>query len=469
MNVTSASAPSSLSMGERRSLYAAAWIDREGVPLDLIGRSVSVLVIMYVMMNRLISDRFVLPVGISIRLYEVVLVAAAVAWALWMLREPHPFPLGLPGLFGMLAFVLIGLAPFIHATTLSDFQANAAERGLFRLFILATLFIASFHLAFRVREGMRLLGWLVAATAMQAAFGIYEYVTAKPVVFLDAVATSIGLIPDPKSVRGEYEAVFQRLTGEIRAVATAPHPIVLSAVIAVGVLVVVTWLIYAGRRRTAGWVAVAGAIIALALPVTNSRTAFVILMAAAIPFIILHVEQLPKLLLWALPFLLVLGVAFAISPRTPRLLLNSITNPGEDQNTTVRIERFSRVPELVSERPVLGAGYLTHDTNIQLFDNAYNKAIIEFGIVGFAVVISFFLSALAWCWRATTRAGPREVVLPAVGVVAAISLFAAAATFDAWTFDQFFPTCLLLLGLGLGRSSVILHRERESANVGSAR
>lgn len=452
----------------RGSIYHAIWYDRDDVPLDLVGKMVLFLVIAYLILNRLLSDRFVLPVGVSVRLYELVLVALGAAWALWMLREPHPFPLGLVGLFGLLSFAVLALSPFIHATTLSPFQADAAERGLFRLFILSFLFIACFHLAFRLREGMRVLGWLLVVTAFQAAFGIYEFLTAKPVVFLDSVALAIGLIPDPKSVRGEFDSVFLRLSGEVRAVATAPHPIVLSAVIAVGVLVAVTWLLYVRKPRVAAGVALLGAVIGLALPVTNSRTAFVILMAAALPLAVLHIKKLPQMLMWMLPIIGVLVVSFALSPSTPRLLLNSLTNPEEDQNTTVRIERFSRVPELLSERPAIGAGYLTHDTNVQLFDNAFNKAIIEFGVVGFALVMGFFVTALVTCWRGTARARPDEIVLPAVGVVAVISLLAAAATFDAWTFDQFFPTCLMLLGLGLGRSTLILGRERHRAALESA-
>ena len=251
----------------------------------------------------------VLPVGFSVRLYELVLLFLGLAWLIWMIREPHPFPLGLAGLFGLLTFVTLGVAPFLYANSMTTFQADASERGLFRLFILSALFLAAFHLAFRLRAAFVVLAWVLVVTAFQAAFGIYEFVTEKPVLFLDSVATSIGLIPDPKSVRGEYDAVFQRLSGEIRAVATAPHPIVLSAVIALGVLVAVTWLLYVKKPRVAAGVAVLGAVIGLALPVTNSRTAFVILLAAIIPFILLHLRHLPKLVLWALPALLIVGAS----------------------------------------------------------------------------------------------------------------------------------------------------------------
>jgi O-antigen ligase len=114
----------------------------------------------------------------------------------------------------------------------------------------------------------------------------------------------------------------------------------------------------------------------------------------------------------------------------------------------------------MEKHPFVGAGYLTHDPRIQIFDNAYNKALVEFGLIGFAMLILFFLSALVTTWRGTTMADEYEIVLPAVGVIAVLSLLAAGATFDAWTFDQFFPSALILLGVGLGRSAVIFQRER---------
>ncbi len=379
----------------------SVWNDRDDRSLDLIGKTTMVLLITYMIMNRAISDRFVLPVGFSIRVYEVVLVMLLLAWAVWIYSDPHPFPTGLVGLFGLLSFALLATAPFFHTLTASTFQSNASERGLFRLVLFTGLFLAAFHLAFYRRYAFTVLGWLVGATAMQASFALYEFITATPVRFLDAIATSIGLIPDPRSIRGEFVDVFERLGGQIRAVATAPHPIVLSAVVALGVLVVGTWLLHAQSRRTAGWLIIAGTPIVLALPVTNSRTAFVILGITLIPLFVLNVGYLPRIIMMTLPAIMILGVAFAISPGTPRLLLNSITNPGDDQNTTVRIERFSRVPELLSERPLVGAGYMTHDPGIQIFDNAYNKGVIEFGVLGFAAVISFFFSALVTGWRAT--------------------------------------------------------------------
>jgi len=431
----------------------------DDVPTPAIGKVVFGLIVTYIVMNRLIADRFVLPLGTSIRLYEVVLVLVGFFWVLWMITEPHPMPYGMPGVTGLILVVVVGLAPFVHALSLNAYEANGAERGLFRMVVFVTLFLACYHIALRLKQAMTLLAIVIASTVGQAAFALYEFVTQQPVKLLDDLATSIGLIPDPLSVRLELDGVFHRTSGLYRAVTTAPHPIVLSSVIAVGVLLCGVWLLYTNRLRGRIWLGIAASLLLIGLPLANSRTGYVILVALAIPVAFLVIEKLPSLILWSIPLILAGAIAFAVSPETPRLLLNSFTDPGDDPNTVVRIERFQRLPELIDERPYLGAGYLTFDPQIQFFDNAYNLALVELGIIGLASVLMFFFSCLVRCWVGTIHASRREAMLPIAGVIGVLALLAGGATFDAWTFDQFFPTCLILIGLGLGRSAVILRRD----------
>jgi hypothetical protein len=156
----------------------------------------------------------------------------------------------------------------------------------------------------------------------------------------------------------------------------------------------------------------------------------------------------------------VFGVAFAISPQTPRILLDSVTRSSQDENTQIRIEQYDQIPELLAPRPILGAGYLTLDPDIQIFDNAYLTGLIEFGILGLVFTLWWFLLALVRCWAAARSAMAWEKVLPISGALAVTALLAGSATFDAWTFDQFLPTCLIVLGLGVGRSDVIGRRAR---------
>jgi O-antigen ligase len=446
---------------------AGTWDALDDVPLDLLGRTVFVLIVVYLIMNRLIPDRFVLPLGISIRPYEIVLVLLGLAWVTWLVVEPKPFPVGLVGLLGAAVFAVIGVAPFLHALNVDRYQANGADRGIFRMFIFAALLLASFHIAFRVAAGMRLLGWVVAATVLQGAVALFEFVTARSVPLLEGLAPAVGLVLDPRGLRGAREVAYQRLTGDFRAVATAPHPIVLSAVIALAIMVVAMWLLHSDERRQQVWLAISAGILMLALPVANSRTGFVILGVAAVPLVVLGLTRASRIVFWSIPMMAALMASVVVSPSTPRLLLNSITNWGQDQNTTVRLARFSRIPELLDDRPFLGAGYLTHDPSIQIFDNAYNLWLIELGIIGLAVFLAFLVAAIVTCWRAARMATHAERMLPIAGVIGVLCLLIGGATFDAWTFDQFLPTALILVGLGLGRSAIILHRAR--AEDGAAR
>jgi O-antigen ligase len=418
---------------------------------------VLVLIVFYLVLNRVIPDRFVLPFGTSVRVYELVLVLILGAWALWMVVDPLPFPDGLLGLTSLGLLVVLGLAPFLSAMDMTQYQANGAQRGLVRVVLFAGLFIGSYHVASRLRSGRVLLYWVLGLTALQALLSVWEFLTATPLFLFDDLATSIGLIPDPNSIRSEFD-LFTRLTGEVRAVTTAPHPIVLSAVVSLGVLISAGWMLNEQGNKNRKWLILTTAILVIGLPVTNSRTGFVILVVAAIPFLILSSRNLVRMIPWSLAAALVFAAAFAVSPQTPRLLLNSFTNPGEDPNTQVRIERFARLPELISDRPYIGTGYLTHDPGIQIFDNAYNLALVETGFVGLALFVLFFLLILGRCWSAFRLASEREGALPFAGVAASIALIVGGATFDAWTFDQFFPTALIIMGLGTGRAAVIQRR-----------
>ncbi len=427
-------------------------------PLGVIGRSVYAVVVAYLILNRLIADLYVLPIGLSLRPYEALLAILLGLWALWMVVEPKPLPMGTLGLTAFALFVIFGAAPFFWALTFTVFESNGAERGIFRLFMFSGLFLASFQLAFRLQSGKKLLGWVVALTTGQTLVALYEFITKEPVGFFQNLALGMGLEFDPRSLRPEVTEVFQRITGEIRAATTAPHPIVLSAVISVAVLVCFAWLIHAQTAREKRWARVALAINAIGLPLANSRTGFVIAVACGGVMIFMMIKYAPRLLPMSLAGAMLLGAAFAVSPETPRLLLNSVFQADEDENTQIRLERFARLPELVSPRPAVGAGYLTHDPGVQIFDNAYNLQLIEGGVVGLTATVVFFLTAINWCRRGYHHGRREEQILPLVGVIAGVALLAGGSTFDAWTFDQFLPTCLILLGLGAGRSTLILRR-----------
>ena len=129
-------------------------------------------------------------------------------------------------------------------------------------------------------------------------------------------------------------------------------------------------------------------------------------MIAALALVILftRIRRLPS----TFPLLAAAAIAgFALivfSPRTPRLILNFLTGQQTDHNIDVRVSEFEVLPELLERRPLLGAGFSTHDPAVVIFDNGYITALVEFGIIGFAVLIGFLLVVVGRSFRLLARA-----------------------------------------------------------------
>lgn len=130
------------------------------LPPNVMGSLTFALVIAYVAVNRMVKDLYVLPVGLSIRPSEMILVLVIAAWLMWLITEPLPLPRGMVGFLGVALLVLVGSAPFINGLDMTRLQANGAERGLVRAALLAGLLIA----AYRIAHDRRRAYLLVAAT-----------------------------------------------------------------------------------------------------------------------------------------------------------------------------------------------------------------------------------------------------------------------------------------------------------------
>jgi len=420
-------------------------------------------VIAYLVTNRLIQDIYVLPIGLSIRPWEPVLGLVLVAWLLWMITQPKPLPRGIVGLIALaLLTVLIG-SYFWNAPGFTPFQANASERGIVRVVLFAGLFLASYHLAFDRERARRFLMLIVSLSAIQGVLGVYEYVSGTSATFLHEIWTGIGLEVDPRGLRAFNELLKTRLTGELRVMGTAPNPLVLSALLALGSLITFALLSHTTSRRRRRLLAILLLVQIVSMPLTNSRSGFVILLGVGIVVVFLTVRQWPRMLPFALLLSIVMGITFTLVPRSARLLLNSFTRPQNDPNLEVRLQRFDQVPGLMSERPFLGAGYLTNDVEIIVFDNAFNLGLVELGIVGFMTLVAFFLVSIGRSLSGLARCSTGEEPLLLAGVIGGFSVIVAATTFDAWTFDQFFPTAIMLMGIGVGSADSVRRRLEESS------
>jgi len=442
------------------------WIEqRRG---DLFGFLVFLTLAVYLVANRLVPDVFVLPVGLSIRPWEPILALLALMWLAWLIVEPKPMPRGVLGLVALALLVVLVLSYFWNAPGYTQFEMEASRRGLLRVSLYAGLFMAAFHIATNLRRARQILTLISILTAIQGTIAIFESILQQRAVYLFHIWTGVGLIEDPNGIRGFSEFLKARPSGLPKVQSTAPHPITLSAVLALGALLTVTLYLHAPTKRQRRFYLLLLIPQVLALPVTNSRTGFFILIIGGLVMAALQIRRWPRALHLALGVTILMGIALAISPGTTSLILDSLTQPEQDPNIIVRVERAELVPDLVADRPLLGPGYITTDVSKVLFDNAYYKALLELGILGFLLLITFFFLCFSRCFVALGLASPPEQPLLLAGALGVLCLLAGGATFDAWTFDQFFPTCLILLGIGAGRADMVLRdRIRRSTSPGS--
>ncbi len=447
---------------ERGSPIAALTVERLGVDGEAssgFARITFGLVVAYLVASRLIADIYTLPIGVSLHATDVILFALLMAWLLWRMTTPLPFPTGFVSGFGAALIVVFLIAPFLNATNLSTFEFDGAERGLVRATLYAGLFVASYHLALSRRRAIRLLSVVVVVTVFQSLIAVYELATRGPLVILGSIWQSLGFEVDPRAIRTAEVVLAQRLTGELRASATASHPLVLTGLVALGIGIAIAFYLYSDSRRVR--ILLLGTVILqlFAMGATNQRTGFVVLATLAVVILFTQIRRLPSTFpLMAAAAIAGLGV-FVFSPRTPRLILNFITGQQTDRNVEVRLSKYEVLPELLERRPLLGAGYLTHDPLMVTFDNGYLTALVEFGIIGFAVFIAFLLVVAGRAFTSMTRAQRADQPILLSALLAVTVLFASMASFDVMSFTQFFPTVLIVMAIGTARADE-LHRHR---------
>jgi hypothetical protein len=122
----------------------------------------------------------------------------------------------------------------------------------------------------------------------------------------------------------------------------------------------------------------------------------------------------------------------------------------------------------MDRRPLLGPGFMTHDPALRIFDNSYFEALIEFGIIGFGILLAFLLLVTLKPVLSLGDASEHDAPILISGFVAGLSLLIGMALFDATKFAQFLPTILIVLGMGLGRTDAIIREKRRNMATLSA-
>lgn len=334
------------------------------------------------------------------------------------------------------AFMVLGYA-VANTRSLTPLETSSANRALITL---ASLCGVALLTADGVRSRERLnfvLGSVVVAGAAMAGIGIIQFAGWDPVPLIRVP----GLRYDARFLALPTRATFNRPYG------TALHPIEFSVVCAAVLPLAIHYGMHSltKRLRISSWVA--AGMLALAVPMSLSRSGIVVLVVA-MTYLAAGWRWRQQLTAAAYAGAFTVLVAAGI-PGLIGTLRSLFLNAGTDPSIVSRQERIPRVLDLIAERPWLGRGYGTYTPEEYfLLDNQYFETAIESGMIGVVVVVStLFVGGICIARGARRRARTEASYHLGQTLAAPIAGFAVATyTFDAFFYPAFTGILFLLIG-----------------------
>lgn len=374
----------------------------------------------------------------------------------WLLLGSHdPLRHRYPTRIAFLALWATSLASYIASQyqNRSAVEITGADRWL--LFLagltgIALIAAEGLRTAEDIRRALRAIVWGGAACGLVAAVQFW--------LAFD-LASIIGQAIPGFTYNGSIGGIQSR--GALNRVpGTTLHPLELAAVTSMLLPLAVTLAVTdRGRSAAARWVPVG--LIALCVPVTVSRSAVISIAVAAVVFVV----QLPaarRTVAVALAPVAVVA-AFVMIPGLVGTLAAYFRNAGTDTSISTRTDDYPLVESLVLANPWFGQGGGTYlpDDLLTILDNSYLKWVVEFGLVGLAVLLVFYvalpiMTAVVIRRRATCDESAMLAAALAGGLAAAA---VSGATFDSLAFPTFACLQALLVGV-LGALWQVVARER---------
>lgn len=401
----------------------------------------------------LIPARLVLPGLPGFGRPAVVLSILMVAW--WFLGKLNP-RLVMTGRQPIRWVALLLLADMLtsyaigFARGLTTMEANSADwwmlktAGMCGLMLLAADGVRNWE---RLHAILRAFVWCAAFMAL---VGILQ-----TVLFLDV--TKYIVIP---GLQNDVVAADIEVRGAaLRVASTATHYIEFSVVMALALPFGIHYGLHSqtARARRIYWTL--AALIAIALPLTVSRTGIVCIAVA-----LLIVAQTWQ---WRVRYnLMIVGVIFLAAaavakPSLATTLLAMFTGVDGDPSITARTKRYDMANFYFVQRPWLGRGTGTWVwPQYQFFDNQWLATLLMNGIIGVVVLAAVHICALvlaAFAWRRAKSAADRH--LAAALVAAQVTAVLAGGTFDSLSFTTYVVLISTLVGL-CGTVWRLTHPER---------
>jgi polysaccharide biosynthesis protein PslJ len=318
-------------------------------------------------------------------------------------------------------------------------EARAADRGLLTLVSVLGLALFAGEVLPDRASLRRAVAVIVSAGTVVAGAGVFEFALG---VDLAAKLPLPGFTFSP--------VVFDAArAGFTRVVSTTSHPIEL-AVVLVMVLPLALWLFFASTGYARVWWAGCLVLIAVAIPMTVSRTGVVgVIVAMAVLFPTWSWHRRIRLLLVGT---LGLFVFSAVVPGLIGTLRGFLLEPGGDTSLLSREAGRERALAFIAERPWFGRGFGTFlPERYGYIDNQVLLGAVELGIVGQLAYGALFLLTAGLAlqvWRGARGAARDDDRSLAASLFAGVAVAGSTwLTYDALSFPTGRGLTFVLIGL----------------------
>ena len=387
------------------------------------------------------SDTVIKAIGAAGFVAALVAMFGFVAWlvsTLLGLHNPldhrHPTRAALGGLW------LVTLASFalMHRTPQPGTGELAADRWIMQLAGMSGVALLAAECLGSLQAIKRVVRALVGAAALCSIVAAFQFWTNfDPAHYLRMLpGFTINVVNSDVTWRNGV----RRVTG------TAIDPIELG-VVAGMLLPLALYLLMYDKERQAWkrWLPVL--CIALAVPITVSRSAILSLGLAVGLFLVLLPSTRRVAFFAALP--VVIAGVFAVGHGLVSTIGKYFSLGSSDSSIAHRTNNYAYVEQLVRHAPWFGTGGGTYlPTSLHILDNQYLTTTIELGLVGLAAVAFYFVLPVATALVARGRTTDAELrTLCGALAGAALAATVCSGTFDSLSFPMFAYVDALVLGL----------------------
>jgi O-antigen ligase len=324
----------------------------------------------------------------------------------------------------------------VNRHALATLQQNAVDVGLIMLAGWLGVALLTSDGIESLERLKTLLRRMVTFATVMATIGIAQFFTGFNVANYVIIPGLQQQVP--------YSALLSR--GDLRRPSsTALDPIEFAAVLVVVLPVAIHRARFAPPgRRLRRWIQVV--VIAAAVPLTLSRTAFTAL--AMVALVLLPTWSRKERWLAVAAGGAGLVAAYAMVPSLLGTLSSLFINAGSDTSTLSRTSAFNLAGPFVSHNPWLGVGFNAFFPQTTFFtDDQYLNSLISTGLIGLVILIALFVTG--WV---TVRSARRRMVDPqdrdlaqtiAAGVAACAVSF---VSLDVFSFEMISGVTFLMLG-----------------------